>query len=146
MKLMRRLSNNLCSGLCASSACRWEKLQVGGLASDVCVMSRVGLNEPGEPAGVVLSASTSVWMPVSRQHLFDILRDEKLRGQWDILANNGPMEVIARLSKSHDGNNCVSLLCPPVSLIFFYIFYDLLHISYFIRASLHCFYTEELQF
>ncbi|CAO2821144.1 unnamed protein product [Amaranthus hypochondriacus] len=115
LKLMRRLSNNLCSGLCASSACRWEKLQVGGLASDVCVMSRVGLNEPGEPAGVVLSASTSVWMPVSRQHLFDILRDEKLRGQWDILANNGPMEVIARLSKSHDGNNCVSLLCPPAA-------------------------------
>ncbi|KAL2920618.1 Homeobox-leucine zipper protein ANTHOCYANINLESS 2 [Bienertia sinuspersici] len=115
LKLMRRISNNFCSGLCASSACRWEKLQVGGLAPDVCVMSRVTVDEPGEPSGVVLSASTSVWIPVPRQHLFDFLRDEKLRGKWDILANGGPMEVIARLSKSHDGINCVSLLCPPAA-------------------------------
>ncbi|KMS99023.1 hypothetical protein BVRB_3g066300 isoform A [Beta vulgaris subsp. vulgaris] len=115
LKLMRRISNNFCSGLCASSACRWEKLQVGGLGADVCVMSRVSIDEPGEPSGVVLSASTSVWLPVTRQHLFDFLRDEKLRGKWDILANGGPMEVIARLSKSHDGNNCVALLCPPAA-------------------------------
>ncbi|XP_021842105.2 homeobox-leucine zipper protein ROC5 isoform X2 [Spinacia oleracea] len=115
LKLMRRISNNFCSGLCASSACRWEKLQVGGLGADVCVMSRVSIDEPGEPSGVVLSASTSVWIPVPRQHIFDFLRDEKLRGKWDILANGGPMEVIARLAKSHDGNNCVSLLCPPAA-------------------------------
>ncbi|XP_048496956.1 homeobox-leucine zipper protein ROC5 isoform X2 [Beta vulgaris subsp. vulgaris] len=115
LKLMRRISNNFCSGLCASSACRWEKLQVGGLGADVCVMSRVSIDEPGEPSGVVLSASTSVWLPVTRQHLFDFLKDEKLRGKWDILANGGPMEVIARLSKSHDGNNCVALLCPPAA-------------------------------
>uniref|UniRef100_A0A803M0G9 Uncharacterized protein n=1 Tax=Chenopodium quinoa TaxID=63459 RepID=A0A803M0G9_CHEQI len=115
LKLMRRISNNFSSGLCASSACRWEKLQVGGLGADVCVMSRVSVDEPGEPSGVVLSASTSVWIPVPRQHIFEFLRDEKLRGKWDILANGGPMEVVARLSKSHDVNNCVSLLCPPVS-------------------------------
>jgi len=88
---------------------------VGALAADVCVMSRVSINEPGEPSGVVLSASTSVWIPVPRQHLFDFLRDEKLRGKWDILANGGSLEVVACLIKSHDGTNCVSVFCPPVS-------------------------------
>lgn len=112
---MRRLSNNFCAGLCGASACRWEKLQAGGLAADLCVMSRVGLNEPGEPSGVVLSASTSIWVPVPRQDLFDFLRDEKLRAEWDILADGGPLEVISRLFKSHDENNCVSILCPQVS-------------------------------
>jgi len=94
---------------------QWEKLQVGGLAADVCVMTRVSINEPGEPSGVVVSASTSVWMPLSRQQVFDFLRDEKLRGKWDILSNGVPLEVIAQLSKSQDGTNCISLFCPPVS-------------------------------
>ncbi|CAO2838886.1 unnamed protein product [Amaranthus hypochondriacus] len=115
LKLMRRLSNNFCAGLCGASACRWEKLQAGGLAADLCVMSRVGLNEPGEPSGVVLSASTSIWVPVPRQDLFDFLRDEKLRAEWDILADGGPLEVISRLFKSHDENNCVSILCPQAT-------------------------------
>ncbi|KAL9237285.1 hypothetical protein vseg_011854 [Gypsophila vaccaria] len=115
VKLMKRISNNFCSGLCASSSRRWEKLQIGGLAADVCIMSRVSISEPGEPSGVVLSASTSVWMPVPREHLFNFLRDEKLRGKWDILANGGPMEVIASFPKSQDRTNCVSLFCPPAA-------------------------------
>ncbi|KAK9665541.1 hypothetical protein RND81_14G118800 [Saponaria officinalis] len=115
VKLMKRISNNFCAGLCASSSRRWEKLQIGGLAADVSIMSRVCISEPGEPSGVVLSASTSVWMPVPRQHLFDFLRDEKLRGKWDILANGGPMEVIASFPKSQDRTNCVSLFCPPAA-------------------------------
>ncbi|KAJ8421932.1 hypothetical protein Cgig2_003761 [Carnegiea gigantea] len=115
LKLTRRISSNFCSGLCRSSSRRWERLQVGALAADVCVMSRVSINEPGEPSGVVLSASTSVWIPVPRQHLFDFLRDEKLRGKWDILANGGSLEVVACLSKSHDRTNCVSVFCPPAA-------------------------------
>ncbi|XP_074294206.1 homeobox-leucine zipper protein HDG1-like [Silene latifolia] len=115
VKLMKRISNNFCSGLCASSSRRWEKLQIGGLSADVSIMSRICVNEPGEPSGVVLSASTSVWLPVPRQHLFDFLRDEKVRGKWDILANGGPMKVIACFPKSQNKANCVSLFCPPAA-------------------------------
>ncbi|KAK9724576.1 hypothetical protein RND81_05G083700 [Saponaria officinalis] len=114
-RLMKRVSNSLCTALSASTSRRWEKLQVGGLSVDVSIISRVSISEPGEPSGLVLSASTSVWMPVPRQHLFDFLRDEKHRGKWDILSNGGPMEVISCLSKSHDGTNLVSLLCPPAA-------------------------------
>ncbi|KAL9240439.1 hypothetical protein vseg_014658 [Gypsophila vaccaria] len=115
VQLMKRISNSLCSALCATYSRQWEKLQIGGSTIDVSLISRVSISEPGEPSGLVLSASTSVWMPVPRQHLFDFLRDEKLRGKWDILSNGGPMQVLSCLSKSHDGTNLVSLLCPPAA-------------------------------
>ncbi|XP_074284234.1 homeobox-leucine zipper protein ANTHOCYANINLESS 2-like [Silene latifolia] len=115
MKLMKRISNALCTALSASSSSHWEKLHMEGLAADVSIMNRVSINEPGEPSGLVLSAATSVWLPLPRQHLFDFLKDEKQRGKWDILANGGPMEVITYLPKSQDGINSVSLLCPPAA-------------------------------
>ncbi|KAJ6320416.1 hypothetical protein OIU78_015746 [Salix suchowensis] len=65
---------------------------------------------PGEPPGIVLSAATSVWLPVSPQRLFDFLRDERLRSEWDILSNGGPMQEMAHIAKGQDHGNCVSLL------------------------------------
>ncbi|MCI27789.1 homeobox-leucine zipper protein ANTHOCYANINLESS 2-like, partial [Trifolium medium] len=79
LKLAQRMTNNFCSGVCASSARKWDSLQMGTLSDDMRVMTRKNVDDPGEPPGIVLSAATSVWMPVSRQRLFDFLRDERLR-------------------------------------------------------------------
>ncbi|KAE8697560.1 hypothetical protein F3Y22_tig00110621pilonHSYRG00473 [Hibiscus syriacus] len=74
-------------------------------------MTRTSVDDPSEPPGIVLSAATSVWLLVSTQRLFDFLRDERLRSEWDILSDGGPMQEIAHIAKGQDHGNCVSLLC-----------------------------------
>ncbi|XP_012570175.1 homeobox-leucine zipper protein HDG1 isoform X2 [Cicer arietinum] len=110
LKLAQRMTSNFCSGVCASSARKWDTLQMGTLSDDMRVMTRKNVDDPGEPPGIVLSAATSVWMPVSRQRLFDFLRDERLRSEWDILSNGGPMQEMVHIAKGQGQGNCVSLL------------------------------------
>ncbi|KAE8701006.1 Homeobox-leucine zipper protein ROC6 [Hibiscus syriacus] len=110
LKLAQRMTNNFCAGVCASTVHKWNILNVGNVDEDVRVMTRKSVDDPGEPPGIVLSAATSVWLPVSPQRLFDFLRDERLRSEWDILSNGGPMQEMAHIAKGQDHGNCVSLL------------------------------------
>ncbi|KAL5727623.1 Homeobox-leucine zipper protein ANTHOCYANINLESS 2 [Ranunculus cassubicifolius] len=110
LKLAQRMTNNFCAGVCASTIHKWNKLNVGNVDEDVRVMTRKSVDDPGEPPGVVLSAATSVWLPVSPQKLFDFLRNEGLRSEWDILSNGGPMHEMTHIAKGRDNGNCVSLL------------------------------------
>ncbi|KZV57631.1 homeobox-leucine zipper protein ANTHOCYANINLESS 2 [Dorcoceras hygrometricum] len=110
LKLAQRMTNNFCAGVCASTVHKWNKLNAGTVDEDVRVMTRKSVDDPGEPPGIVVSAATSVWLPVSPQRLFDFLRDERLRSEWDILSNGGPMQEMAHIAKGQDHGNCVSLL------------------------------------
>ena len=111
MKLAQRMTECFCSGICASSACKWDILHIGNLADDMRIMARkINMDDPTEAPGIVLSASTSVWMPVSRQRVFDFLRDENLRGEWDMLSKDGPMKEMLHIAKGQDRGNCVSIL------------------------------------
>lgn len=111
LKLAQRMTDNFCAGVCASSARKWSRLRnMGSIGEDVRVMTRQSMDDPGEPPGVVLSAATSVWLPISPQRLFDFLRDETLRCRWDILSNGGPMREMAHIAKGQDQGNAVSLL------------------------------------
>lgn len=119
LKLAQRMTDNFCAGVCASSARKWSRLRnVGSIGEDVRVMTRQSMDDPGEPPGVVLSAAISVWLPISPQRLFDFLRDETLRCQWDILSNGGPMREMAHIAKGQDEGNAVSLLRANVKLSF----------------------------
>ncbi|XP_045798705.1 homeobox-leucine zipper protein ANTHOCYANINLESS 2-like [Trifolium pratense] len=110
LKLAHRMTNNFCAGVCASTVHKWNKLNAGNVGEDVRVMTRKSVDDPGEPPGVVLSAATSVWLPASQQKVFNFLRNERLRSEWDILSNGGPMQEMAHIAKGHDHGNCVSLL------------------------------------
>ncbi|XVF53651.1 hypothetical protein PTKIN_Ptkin05aG0115800 [Pterospermum kingtungense] len=110
LNLAQRMIYSFCAGVCASSVRKWDKLSVGNVGEDVRVMTRKNINDPGEPSGVVLSAATSVWMPITQQKLFDFLRDERMRSQWDILSNGGPMQEMVNVAKGPGRHNCVSLL------------------------------------
>ncbi|XP_072967836.1 homeobox-leucine zipper protein ROC6-like isoform X2 [Typha angustifolia] len=111
LKLAQRMTDNFCSGVCPSAAQKWRRLEEWGcVGEEVRVMTRQSVSDPGEPPGVVLSAATSVWLPVPPARLFDFLRDERLRGEWDILSNGGPMQEMAHIAKGQHHGNAVSLL------------------------------------
>lgn len=117
LKLAQRMTNSFCAGVCVSTAHKWNNLCIGNVGEDVRIMTRKSVDDPGEPPGIVLSAATSVWLPVSPQRLFDFLRDEHLRSEWDILSNGGPMQEMAHIAKGQVHGNCVSLLRASVSPI-----------------------------
>ncbi|KAG7558077.1 Homeobox domain [Arabidopsis suecica] len=108
LKLAQRMTFNFCSGISAPSVHSWSKLTVGNVDPDVRVMTRKSVDDPGEPPGIVLSAATSVWLQASPQRLYDFLRNERMRCEWDILSNGGPMQEMAHIAKGQDQG--VSLL------------------------------------
>ncbi|XP_062185087.1 homeobox-leucine zipper protein ROC4-like [Phragmites australis] len=118
LKLAQRMTENFCAGVSASSAREWSELNglKGSIGEDVRVMVRKSVNEPGVPPGVVLSAATSVWMPVTPERLFNFLRNEGLRAEWDILSNGGPMQEMTRIAKGQlDGNSVTLLRADPTN-------------------------------
>nr|CAD1827075.1 unnamed protein product [Ananas comosus var. bracteatus] len=138
MKLSQRMVNNFCASLSSSQIQRWTMLS--GL-SDVGVRVTVHRSsDPGQPSGVVLSAATSLWLPMSCERVFSFFRDENMRpqvltvyltprflllavlssgnsfefgcnlSQWDVLSSGNPVQEVARISNGSDPGNCISLL------------------------------------
>ncbi|MFS8025581.1 putative transcription factor & lipid binding HD-SAD family [Helianthus anomalus] len=109
LKLAERMVLSFCSGVGASTAHTWTTLSGSG-ADDVRVMTRKSMDDPGRPPGIVLSAATSFWIPVQPKRVFDFLRDENSRSEWDILSNGGLVQEMAHIANGPDPGNCVSLL------------------------------------
>jgi len=109
---------NFCAGMSASSSCEWSILDglTNSMGKDVRVMVQNSVHEPGVPPGVVLSVATAVWLPVTPERLFNFLRDEELRAEWDILSNGGPMQQMLRITKGQLDGNSVTLLRADVSI------------------------------
>ncbi|CAN0852422.1 Homeobox-leucine zipper protein PROTODERMAL FACTOR 2 [Linum grandiflorum] len=109
LKLAERMVMSFCAGVGASTAHAWTTLSPSG-SDDVRVMTRKSLDDPGRPPGIVLSAATSFWISVPPKRVFDFLRDENHRSEWDILSNGGQVQEIAHIANGRDPGNCVSLL------------------------------------
>ncbi|TXG70865.1 hypothetical protein EZV62_005800 [Acer yangbiense] len=110
LALAQRMMYNFCSGVCVSSLRKWDKLCVEGVPEDLRVLTHKSRNDPGEPTGIVLSATTSIWLPTTKQRLFGFLSNQRMRNHWDILLIDGKMQGITHIFKDHDAGNCVSIL------------------------------------
>uniref|UniRef100_A0A2P2LPV4 START domain-containing protein n=1 Tax=Rhizophora mucronata TaxID=61149 RepID=A0A2P2LPV4_RHIMU len=109
LKLAERMVMSFCTGVGASTAHAWTTLSTTS-SDDVRVMTRKSMDDPGRPPGIVLSAATSFWIPVPPKRVFDFLRDENHRSEWDILSNGGEVQEMAHIANGRDPGNCVSLL------------------------------------
>ncbi|XP_030525233.1 homeobox-leucine zipper protein GLABRA 2 [Rhodamnia argentea] len=108
LRLAQRMTQSFCHAIGASSYHSWTKVP-GKTGEDIRVASRKNLNDPGEPLGVILCAVSSVLLPVSPHALFDFLRDEARRSEWDIMSSGSPVQSIANLSKGQDRGNAVTI-------------------------------------
>lgn len=109
MKLAQRMVISFFAGVSASTAHTWTTLSGSG-ADDVRVMTRKSVDDPGRPPGIVLSAATSFWLPVSPKRVFNFLRDENSRNEWDVLSDCGIVQEMLHTANGRDTGNCVSLL------------------------------------
>ncbi|GLU14494.1 hypothetical protein SLE2022_310590 [Rubroshorea leprosula] len=108
LKLAQRMTWSFCRAIGASSYNTWNKVS-SKTGEDIRVSSRKNLNDPGEPLGVIVCAVSSVWLPVSPNVLFDFLRDEACRSEWDIMSSGGSVQSIANLAKGQDRGNAVTI-------------------------------------
>eukprot|EP00249_Psilotum_nudum_P005332 c18775_g1_i1 orf=569-2947(+) len=108
LKLAQRMTTGFCNSVSASSVHNWMTLSGNNDENEVRIMA--WRDKPGDPSGMVLSAATSIWLPVYPQHLFEFLRNESRRKEWDVLAGGGPMQEMIHVAKGQDPGNSVSLL------------------------------------
>ncbi|RCV20772.1 hypothetical protein SEVIR_4G083900v4 [Setaria viridis] len=108
MKLSQRMVSSFCASLSSSALQRWTPLSG---TTDVSVrVSSHRSADPGQPNGVVLSAATSIWLPVPGDHVFAFVRDETVRSQWDVLSHGNQVQEVSRIPNGSNPGNCISLL------------------------------------
>ncbi|KAL3834478.1 hypothetical protein ACJIZ3_009214 [Penstemon smallii] len=111
-KLAQQMTRSFSTGVCATLH-KWEALQI---TDDTRILMRKGNGSFGEPIGVILNATTTIWMPISPHRLLAFLQNEKARSYWDVLSQDGPMKQILHIPKSPDLGNSISLLCANVPI------------------------------
>ncbi|XP_021806177.1 homeobox-leucine zipper protein HDG2-like [Prunus avium] len=107
LKLAKRMVISFYAGVSASTTHTWTTLSRTG-ADDVRVMTRKSVDDPSRPPGIVLSAATSFWLPVPPKRVFEFLRDENSRNEWDILSNGVIVQEMVHITNGRDTGNCVS--------------------------------------
>ncbi|KAJ9702992.1 hypothetical protein PVL29_004658 [Vitis rotundifolia] len=79
MKLGHRMVKDFCGVLSMSGKLDFPQLsEVDNSGVRVSVRKST---EPGQPGGMIVSAATSLWLPMHCQTIFDFIRDEKMRPQ-----------------------------------------------------------------
>ncbi|KAJ4706850.1 Homeobox-leucine zipper protein [Melia azedarach] len=110
LKLARRMVKNFCAMLSMSGKLDFPQLsEVNNSGVRVSVRKSI---EPGQPSGMIVSAATSLWLPLPSENVFNFFKDEKMRVQWDVLSNGNPVNEIARISTGAHPGNCISIIRP----------------------------------
>jgi hypothetical protein len=79
VKLSHRMVKNFCGILSMSGKLDFPQLsEVNNSGVRVSVRSST---EPGQPYGMIVSAATSLWLPLPPQNVFNFFRDERTRVQ-----------------------------------------------------------------
>ncbi|KMZ59789.1 Homeobox-leucine zipper protein ROC8 [Zostera marina] len=116
MRLSQRMVCNFCSSLGSSgNNQKWTHLS---RLNDVGVRVTVHRSsDPGQANDMVLSAATSIWVPVDCDTVFSFLRDERSRSQWDVLSNGNSVQEVAQITNGSNSANKISLLQQECKLI-----------------------------
>nr|VDD07325.1 unnamed protein product [Brassica rapa] len=106
MKLAQRMVSNLCLSVGTSNNTR---------STVVSGMNEFGIRVTSykshhEPNGMVLCAATSFWLPVSPLIVFNFLKDERTRPQWDVLLNGSSVQEVAHITNGSHPGNCITVL------------------------------------
>ncbi|XVE77474.1 hypothetical protein DITRI_Ditri13aG0065600 [Diplodiscus trichospermus] len=112
MKLSHRMVKSFCSILNMTGELDFPQVsEETNSGVRICVRHSI---EPGQPKGMIVSTATSLWLPLPYQVVLNLLRDEKMRFQWDVLCNGNPVKEIANISTGNIPGNCISIIRPFV--------------------------------
>ncbi|KAG8388503.1 hypothetical protein BUALT_Bualt02G0132400 [Buddleja alternifolia] len=108
MKLAQRMVNSFCSSINPSNGQQWTTFS--GFNEYEVRSTLYKSADPGQPNGVVLSATATIWLPIPPQIVFNFFRDERTRPQWDVLSNQSAVQEVAHIANGSHPGNCISVL------------------------------------
>ncbi|XP_047964448.1 homeobox-leucine zipper protein HDG11-like [Salvia hispanica] len=111
MKLCHRMEKSFCEVLSMSD--KLDFPQLSDQSSGVRVSLRRS-NGAGQPEGFIVSAATSLWLPLSKENLFNFFKDENKRAEWDVLSSGNPVHAVACIPTGTNPGNCISIIQPFV--------------------------------
>ncbi|CAA7029504.1 unnamed protein product [Microthlaspi erraticum] len=106
MRLAQRMVSNFCLSVGTSNNNR--STVVSGM--DGFGIRVTSYKSQHEPNGMVLCAATSFWLPISPLNVFNFLKDERTRPQWDVLLDGNSVQEVSRMANGSHPGNCVSVL------------------------------------
>ncbi|KAK9076026.1 hypothetical protein SSX86_004356 [Deinandra increscens subsp. villosa] len=108
MNVAQRMVRMFCLQITGSCGQSWTALSDS--VEDTVRITTRKVTAPGQPNGLLLTAVSTTWLPHPHYQVFDLLRDERQRYQFDIVSNGSPLQEVAHIANgSHPGNN-ISLL------------------------------------
>ncbi|XP_075523628.1 homeobox-leucine zipper protein HDG11-like isoform X1 [Primulina tabacum] len=108
MKLAQRMMKSFCSSFNPSNGQQWTT--ISRLNEFEVRATSHKSTDPGQASGVVLCAAATLWLPVPPLNVFNFLRDERTRPQWDVLSNQNPVQEVAHIANGSHPGNCISVL------------------------------------
>jgi homeobox-leucine zipper protein len=104
----------------SSKLYEWPASAGTGARRTDAAVRMVTWKKAGSVAVLVLSATTTVWLPnTPPQLVFQYLCDGQRRGEWDAFANGAAVTELCSVATGHlHGNNVVSVLYSNVSSLF----------------------------
>ncbi|KAG4960909.1 hypothetical protein JHK87_037542 [Glycine soja] len=123
LKLGDRMMKTFCANVSATADNPWMKITTFHGDSDVKVMIKNNVEDTAMPPGTSAVFTTSGWLEVSPNRLFNFLRHENSRTKWDMLSHRLVIRKVASIPKGENPGNCVSLLRANTSQGKLQIFY-----------------------
>ncbi|KAH6775339.1 protodermal factor 2 [Perilla frutescens var. hirtella] len=110
LKLAEIMVTRFCRGVNSSISNTWTTISGFGSGSDnVKIMTRKNVDDPSTPLGFQLSIATSFWLPVPPKRVFDFLRANDTRKEWDMLLNGDDVEEMVHIVSGNDDGNRVTM-------------------------------------
>ncbi|KAK9020338.1 hypothetical protein V6N11_010364 [Hibiscus sabdariffa] len=112
MKVSHRIVKSFCSMLNMSGQLDFpQRSDESNSGVRVSVRHTTGTRQT---KGIIVTAATSLLLPLPSQSIFSLLKDHNIRHQWDVLCNGNPIKEIANISTGNVLGNCISILQPFV--------------------------------
>ncbi|KAG5580133.1 hypothetical protein H5410_050760 [Solanum commersonii] len=73
-------------------------------------------DEITQPNGFIVTVATSQWLPLPFETIFDFLKDDKTRCQWDVLTGGNMMTEIERLLTGTFPKNSITIIQPHMQI------------------------------
>ncbi|KAF6148540.1 hypothetical protein GIB67_042499 [Kingdonia uniflora] len=108
MRLSQRMIRTFCYNITTSGGQAWTGL-TGSTDDSIRITTRKSA-APGQPNGMILCGVSTTWLPFSHDQVFELLRNERRRSQFDVLFNGTSSHEVAHIANGSHPGNSISLL------------------------------------
>lgn len=101
-KLAKRMVTNFCIGASGAPHPSWTPISYSGPegSATLRIQARKNTNNPGEPTGIILSASSSFYLDSPPQQVFNFLTNQRLRQQVGEYINHSALNDVGIVLQS----------------------------------------------